>query len=99
MNQKRIEKLTVISGLTLALSALIPVAKTTLVTLMGKEGAKKLVIRAISVVQYAREEIEDIVAEAQFERIKKRVAHEIDHFDDTQVNGAAEEAEIGQSTK
>jgi hypothetical protein len=99
MNQKKLEKLTVISGLTLAMSALIPVAKTTLVTLMGTEGAKKLVTRAISVVHYAREEIEDIVAEAQFERIKKRVAHEFDNFEDTHVNGAVEEAEIGQSTK
>jgi hypothetical protein len=99
MNQKRIEKLTVISGLTLAITALLPVAKTTLVTLMGQEGAKKLVIRAISVVQYAKEEIEDIVAEAQFERIKKRVAHEIDDVGDNNVNGAGEEAEIGRSTK
>jgi hypothetical protein len=83
MNQKKIEKLTVISGLTLALSALIPVAKTTLTTLLGEDGARNLVNRAKSVVQYAKEEIEDIVAEAQFERIKKRVAHEIGDTSDT----------------
>jgi hypothetical protein len=99
MNQKRLEKLTVISGLTLAVSALLPVAKTTLVTLLGKDGTKKLAIRAISVVHYAREEIEDIVAEAQFERMKKRIAHEIDDYNDTPVNHTAEEVEIGQSTK
>jgi hypothetical protein len=85
MNQKKIEKLTVISGLTLAISALIPVAKTTLSTLMGEDGAKNLVNRAKSVMQYAKEEIEDIVAEAQFERIKKRMAHEIEDTPDTLV--------------
>jgi hypothetical protein len=90
MNQKRIEKLTVISGLALAISALIPVAKTTFVTVMGQDGAKNLVNRAKSVVQYAKEEIEDIVAEAQFERLKKRLAHEIEDL---------EEAEIGRTTK
>jgi hypothetical protein len=95
MNQKRLEKLTVISGLALALSSLIPVAKTTFVAIMGQDGAKNLVNRAKSVVQYAKEEIEDIVAEAQFERIKKRLAHEIEDLKDTQV----EEAEIGRTTK
>jgi hypothetical protein len=99
MNQKRIEKLTVISGLAMAISALIPIAKTTIVTIMGQDGAKNLVNRAKSVVQYAKEEIEDIVAEAQYERLKKRLAHEIEDLEDTEVKGKIEEAEIGRSTK
>jgi hypothetical protein len=90
MNQKRLEKLTVFTGLTLAISALIPVAKTTFVTIMGQNGAKNLINRAKSVVQYAKEEIEDIVAEAQFERVKKRLAHEIEEL---------KEDEIGRTTK
>jgi hypothetical protein len=97
MNQKRMEKLTVISGLAMAISALIPVAKTTIVTIMGQDGTKNLVNRAKSVVQYAKEEIEDIVAEAQFERIKKRIAHEIGDIKDTQEKSTGEEAEIGRS--
>jgi hypothetical protein len=99
MNQKRMEKLTVISGFALAISALIPVAKTTIVTLMGQDGAKNLVNRAKSAVQYAKEEIEDIVAEAQFERIKKRLAHEIGDFEYTQAKDADKEVGIGRSTK
>jgi hypothetical protein len=99
MNQKKMEKLTVISGLALAISALIPVAKTTIVTMMGQDGAKNLVNRAKSVVHYAKEEIEDIVAEAQFERIKKRLAHEIEDLGYTEVKGAVEEVEIGRTTK
>jgi hypothetical protein len=99
MNQKRIEKLTVISGLAMAISALIPVVKTTIVTIMGQDGAKNLVNRAKSVVQYAKEEIEDIVAEAQFERLKKRLAHEIEDLEVSEVKGKIEEAEIGRSAK
>jgi hypothetical protein len=99
MNQKRMEKLTVISGLAMAISALIPVAKTTIVTIMGQDGTKNLVNRAKSVVQYAKEEIEDIVAEAQFERLKKRLAYEIEDHEDTEVKGDNKEAEIGRSAK
>ncbi|QGQ94728.1 DUF5132 domain-containing protein [Paenibacillus psychroresistens] len=99
MNQKKLEKLTVISGLALAVSALIPVAKTTFVGLMGQEGAKNLANRAKSIVQYAKEEIEDIVAEAQFERMKKQMAHEIEDYEDTPVYSSAEEVEHGHSAK
>jgi hypothetical protein len=99
MNQKKIEKLTVVTGLTLAVSALIPVVKTTITTLMGEDGAKNLVNRTKSVIQYAKEEIEDICAEAQFERLKKRLAHEIEDLKYTEASGGTEEAEIGQSTK
>jgi gas vesicle protein len=99
MNQKRIEKLTVISGLAMAISALIPIAKTTIVTIMGQDGTKNLVNRVKSVVQYAKEEIEDIVAEAQFERLKKRLAHEIEDLEVTEVKDEVEEAEIGRSAK
>jgi hypothetical protein len=99
MNQKKIEKLTVISGFAMAISALIPVARSTIVTMMGQDGAKNLAVRAKSVVQYAKEEIEDIVAEAQFERIKKRLSHEIEDLEYPKGKGTVEEAEIGRSTK
>ncbi|CAK4867182.1 unnamed protein product, partial [Aphanomyces euteiches] len=49
---------------------------------MGQEGAKNLANRAKSIVQYAKEEIEDIVAEAQFERMKKKLALEIEEYEE-----------------
>lgn len=79
MNQKNVEQLIVGTALALAASALLPVIKTSLrpFSQHGMESVNGLISRTRSIVQYAREEIEDIVAEAQFERIKKQFDQEI----------------------
>jgi hypothetical protein len=79
MFAKNVEKIITGAALALAASALLPVAKTTLrpIALSGMEGVLALVNRAKSAVQIAREEVEDIIAEAQYERIKKQLNREI----------------------
>jgi hypothetical protein len=79
MNSNKVEKVTISSAFVMAISALIPVAKAVIapVAMIGREGAENLIERARTVVQYAKEEIEDIVAEAQFERLKKQMDKEI----------------------
>jgi hypothetical protein len=74
MEAKKMERTTISSAFGSAITALLPIAKSALapIVIIGKEGADNLMSRAQSAVQYVREEIEDIVAEAQFERFAKR---------------------------
>jgi hypothetical protein len=79
MNSHKADKLTLTSAFTMAISGLLPIAKTVLapIAIIGKEGTDNIVGRARTAVQYVKEEIEDIVAEAQFERLKKQLDKEI----------------------
>jgi hypothetical protein len=79
MIQKNLDKLIVGAALAAAASALLPIAKSTLRPLLanGLTAGEVLMQRARSIVQIAREEVEDIVAEAQFERMKKQLDKEI----------------------
>ncbi|MFD0693951.1 DUF5132 domain-containing protein [Paenibacillus sp. GCM10027628] len=83
MIQKNIDKIIVGTALTVAASALLPIAKTALQPLAaaGMEGGANLLQRARSLFQMAREEVEDIVAEAQFERMKRQLDKEIGMLD------------------
>jgi hypothetical protein len=62
-------------GLTLAASVLLPVVKQVARPLAeaGLQSATLLASQVKSGVSYLKEEIEDIVAEAQFERLKKSI--------------------------
>jgi PHD/YefM family antitoxin component YafN of YafNO toxin-antitoxin module len=79
MLQNHVQK--VVAGIALAVAApvLLPVAKNVLqpLAVLGKKGAGNLVDRAKYAVQIAKEEVEDIVAEAQFERLKRQLDREI----------------------
>lgn len=79
MAQKVIEKVIVGAALTMAASVLLPIAKHSLPVLVqsGRRGVGELTSRTKSMIQVAREEIEDIVAEAQFERMKRQFDQEI----------------------
>jgi hypothetical protein len=79
MIQKNLDKLIVGAALAAAASALLPIAKSTLRPLLanGLTAGEGLMNRARSIVQIAKEEVEDIVAEAQFERMKKQLDKEI----------------------
>jgi hypothetical protein len=79
MIQKNLDKLIVGAALAAAASALLPIAKSTLRPLLanGLTAGDGLMNRARSIVQIAKEEVEDIVAEAQFERMKKQLDKEI----------------------
>jgi hypothetical protein len=79
MIQRAVEKLIVGTALAVAATALLPIAKTTLRPLVtsGMQGGVQMLNRARSLAQIAREEVEDIFAEAQFERIKKQLDDEI----------------------
>ncbi|WP_282936283.1 DUF5132 domain-containing protein [Paenibacillus sp. RC67] len=84
MNQRNIEKVIIGAALSLAVSALIPIAKSALRPLAGSgaQGGAGLLQRTRSMFQIAREEVEDIIAEAQFERMKKQLDKEIAMLDD-----------------
>ena len=86
MIQKNIDKIIIGSALAVAASALLPIAKSTLqpITAAGMQGSSGLMQRARSLLQIAREEVEDIIAEAQFERMKKQLDKEIAAFDDNE---------------
>ncbi|WP_223067179.1 DUF5132 domain-containing protein [Paenibacillus caui] len=73
------EKLIVGTALAFAASTLWPIVKNTLKPLAetGMEGAASLTDRIQYALQVARDEIEDIVAEAQFERLRKQLDHDI----------------------
>jgi secreted Zn-dependent insulinase-like peptidase len=77
--QRQIENLLVGATLAFAASVLLPIANETLQTLTasGRKGAADLAGRTRSFLQLAREELEDIYAEAQFERIKRQLDTEI----------------------
>lgn len=86
MAQKLIEKVIVGAALTMAASVLLPIAKNSLPGIIqsGRRGLGELGSRTRSMIQVAREEMEDIVAEAQFERMKRQFDQEIFEGDRTQ---------------
>lgn len=79
MLQKNAEKIIVGAALAVAASALLPILRSTLKPLAqtGMQGSLGLADRLRYAVQVARDEVEDIIAEAQFERMKKRIDDEI----------------------
>lgn len=81
MNIKNLDKTDLITGaaLTLAATAIFSVAKDTLrpLAVLGIRGAIGVVDGAKNTLQLAKEEIEDVIAEAQFERMKKQLDDEI----------------------
>jgi hypothetical protein len=81
--QRTTEKIIVGAALTLAVSALLPIAKSTLKPLAasGIQGVRGLANRAKYALQVARDEVEDIIAEAQFERMKKQFDKDIASLD------------------
>lgn len=82
--QRNIEKVIIGAALALAASALLPIAKSALRPLAagGVQSGAGLLQRTRSLIQMAREEVEDIVAEAQFERMKKQLDKEIASLDE-----------------
>lgn len=84
MNQRSIEKVIIGTAIALAASALVPIAKSALRPIVGNgaQGGVGLLQRTRSMLQMAREEVEDIIAEAQFERMKKQLDKEIAMLDD-----------------
>lgn len=79
MLERNTDRLIVGTALAFAASTLWPIVKTTLkpLTETGVQGASFLTDRIQYAVQIARDEMEDIVAEAQFERMRKRLDQEI----------------------
>mgnify|MGYP001351526666 CR=1 FL=1 len=80
MLHKNAEKLIAGAALAFAASTIWPIVKNTLKPLAetGIQGAASgLTDRLRYAVQVARDEIEDIIAEAQFERMRKRLDQEI----------------------
>lgn len=79
MTPKMVERLFVGAALTVAASVLFPIAKTTLPVLAqsGRRGLGELTSRTKTIIQLAKEEMEDMVAEAQFERMKHHLDQEI----------------------
>lgn len=79
---KNLDKTGLITGVALGLTAttLLPVFKKSLLTVgvIGVKGAMSFVNGTKSTLLLAREEIEDIIAEAQFERLKDQLSKEID---------------------
>ncbi|MET3211183.1 UNVERIFIED_CONTAM: exonuclease VII small subunit [Paenibacillus sp. PvR008] len=86
MLQNNIDKIVIGTALAFAASALLPIAKTTFRPLAeaGMQGGVNLINRGKSYIQLARQEVEDIVAEAQFERMKRQLDQEISLLDNTQ---------------
>ncbi len=72
---KNPERIIVGAALALAASALLPILKP--LAAGGVQALAGLADKAKYAMQLAREEAEDIVAEAQFERMKKRLDKEI----------------------
>jgi hypothetical protein len=79
MLQKNIEKLIMGAALVAAATVIVPIAKSTFRPLLanGLTAGEGLMKRTKSYIQIAKEELEDIVAEAQFERMKKQLDREI----------------------
>ncbi|MFB0844573.1 DUF5132 domain-containing protein [Paenibacillus oleatilyticus] len=71
MREQQIEKWLVGAALAFAASTLLPVAEA------GYQGLRSAAGAARSSLQRARKELEDIVAEAQFECMKKKLDLEI----------------------
>jgi hypothetical protein len=78
---KNIDKTGLITGAALGLTAtaFLPIMKSTLVNLsiLGVKGGMSLVDSTKTTLKLAKEEIEDIMAEAQFERMKSQLDKEI----------------------
>ena len=78
---KNIEKTGLITGMALGLTAtaILPIMKSTLLTLgiIGVRGTICLADSTKTTLKLAKEEIEDIIAEAQFERLKNQLDKEI----------------------
>lgn len=78
---KNMEKNGLVTGVALGLTAtaLMPILKNTLVNLsiIGVRGAVCLVDRTKTTLKLAKEEMEDIIAEAQFERMKNQLDNEL----------------------
>lgn len=68
-------------GLALAASVLVPAARRIAkpLAIAGMQGAVVLRDQVKSGVTYLKEEMEDIVAEAQFERLKNSIDQDIMH--------------------
>ncbi|MGW9527695.1 DUF5132 domain-containing protein [Paenibacillus terrae] len=86
MLQNNIDKIVIGTALAFAASALLPIAKTTFRPLAeaGMQGGANLINRSKSYIELARQEVEDIIAEAQFERMKKQLDQEISLLDNSQ---------------
>lgn len=78
---KNIDKTGLITGVALGLTAttIVPIMKSTLLNLgiIGVRGTIGLVDSTKTTIKLAKEEIEDIIAEAQFERMKNQLDKEI----------------------
>jgi hypothetical protein len=77
--EKNAEKWIVGAALAFAATTLLPIARQTLrpLAVSGIQGAMGLLDKAKSAAQVMKEEVEDIVAEAKFERMKKQMDREI----------------------
>ena len=66
-------------ALGLTASAILPIVKCTFLTLgiIGVRGTMSLVDSTKTTIKLAKEEIEDIIAEAQFERMRDQLDKEI----------------------
>jgi uncharacterized protein YicC (UPF0701 family) len=80
MFQKHLEKIVIGAAIAMAASVLLPVVKTTLRSLAqsGKNEGIDLVEKMKGAVQTIKEEVEDIIAEAQFERMVQKIDKEIE---------------------
>ena len=78
---KNFEKtgLITVAALGLTATAILPIMKSSLLTLgiIGVRGTISLVDSTKTTIKLAKEEIEDIIAEAQFERMKDQLDKEI----------------------
>jgi hypothetical protein len=72
---KHLERIIVGTALVVGSSVLLPIAKETLSTAFQVGGRAMTGIR--TGLQLIREEVEDIVAEAQFERMKNQIDQEM----------------------
>ncbi|WP_042205907.1 hypothetical protein [Paenibacillus durus] len=79
MLERNADRLIVGTALAFAASTLWPIVKNTLKPLAatGMQGAAGLTERIQYAMQIARDEMEDIVAEAQFERMRKKLDQDI----------------------
>ncbi|WP_407311715.1 DUF5132 domain-containing protein [Desulfosporosinus sp. SB140] len=88
---KNFEKGGLITGAALGLAAtsILPVIKSTFLGLgvIGVRGTLSLYESTKTTIILAKEEIEDIIAEAQFERMKEQLSKEINDLpDETRAN-------------
>ncbi|BCJ88382.1 DUF5132 domain-containing protein [Effusibacillus dendaii] len=79
MPSTKLKKVVTGVALTLAAPVVLPIAKNVLQPLLvlGRKGASELANRTRYAMEYTREEIEDFIAEAQFERMKRKFDREL----------------------